>query len=105
MTAHTVELVRAWELELDLLEQHLAVGERLLEDPSAAQPEPWGVPDLGPMPESLLPRARHLLERQLRLRDSLARAVGANTRQRHFATRVTDATTAPAVPTYLDLHA
>lgn len=114
MTTAPTTGTRTWEAELTRLEADVAAAEALLTEPSSATAEltasatgdDWAPPsDLGPIPDSLLLRAQEVLERQLRVTESLKRAQTANTRQRGFAARVTDATATRATPAYLDVNA
>lgn len=70
----------AWSDALAALELDLTRAEHLLADPTRAADVPtrpaWVAPDLpGPIPESLVPRARAIADRQLRIAEALSRAV------------------------------
>lgn len=105
---------RTWDAELTRLEADVVAAEALLAEPPHATAEAadqvgteaWTPPtDLGPIPDSLLVRAQEVLERQLCVGAALKSAQAANTRQRGFAARVTDATVTRATPAYLDVSA
>ena len=95
-----------WTATLEQLEDDLRAYESLLDDPATPALAEWVAPDgLGPLPTALVPRPQAVLTKQQELRDRLATALSANTRQRGLAARITGATTSPSVPTYLDVTA
>jgi hypothetical protein len=70
----------AWSDALAALELDLTRAEQLLADPTRAAELPtrptWVAPELqGPMPAGLVPRARAIADRQLRVAEALSRAV------------------------------
>lgn len=106
------ESAPTWETVLDHLEADLAEADALLERP-AAEPDdlpvpsaPWAPPSgLGPLPDELTSRARQVLARQRDTTRRLTLAARSNEAQRGFASRVAEATHAPAGPAYLDVSA
>ena len=113
MSTSSPDTPHCWEQILSRLEIDVEAAERLLASPDHAtgpehQPAStvWTAPtDAGPVPDRLRPRAEDLLARQQRTAEALALSLAANNRQRDFAARVTGATAARAVPTYLDVQA
>lgn len=96
----------SWQDALDRLEAHAERAERLLQGLGAPDVVPWTPPaGLGPMPEEFLPRARLLLERQQKLMAAIPAVLADTRQQQRVADRVSDATTAPAGPVYLDVTA
>lgn len=96
----------SWVEALDRLEAHAERAERLLQGLGAPDIAPWTPPsDLGPMPEEFIPRARILLERQQKLMAAIPSVLADNRQQQRVADRVSDATTGPSAPVYLDVIA
>lgn len=101
--------VDAWSTALDDLELDLADTQALITALHNGKPHadvaatrPWRPPTgLGPLPESLVERARVVLERQLRVSQQLASAVAVNRRHSRAAAAIRSAET--AVPIYVDL--
>lgn len=97
----------AWSDALEALEIELAEAERMLALDHLAVVAPssaWVPPsDLPPLPAALADRARALLDRQLAVAESLARAAAQSRRHQ----RAVDAmrTAPPAPPVYVDTPA
>ena len=108
----TAHLVSAWERVLDRLERDVRLSERMLADLEAdleagrdAGLGTWTPPALdGPLPASLVDRARELEQRQAALREGLARAL-ADTRAGLARVRRTAFAEATCVPAYVDVSA
>ena len=95
-----------WREALDRLEAHADRAEQLIRGHAAPHEPPWQPPtDLGPIPDEFVPRARQLLARQQRLMSAIPALMADNHHQRKVATRVADATSAPAHPVNLDITA
>ena len=111
MSAHSIDPERparpvSWQEALDRLEAHADRAERMLQGLGATDIEPWTPPaDLGPMPLGFLPRARLLLERQQRLMAAMPSVLADLRQQQRVTDRVSEATTTPAPPVYLDVIA
>lgn len=102
MTTPSADPVEAWTAALDRLEEDLDRAARLIGDPGAEPLAAWSPPDLAPMPVEVLGRATALSRRQQDLARRLTAAMTANTRQRQYADKVSDATTSRMRPTYVD---
>jgi hypothetical protein len=99
-------LYALWESELDRLELDVLRAERLLKGLNALPAEPWDPPHApGQLPADLIPRAQHLLDRQVRARADLQRALASAQKQMAYGDRVTGATATQAEPVYLDVEA
>lgn len=105
-------MTASWEQALDALDAHVVRAEQIIagmlpEDSAGALGStPWSPPvGLGPLPAEFVFRARTLLERQERLIAAIPRVLAETDKQRRVAARVSDATTTPAVPVYLDVTA
>lgn len=95
-----------WREALDRLEAHADRAEELIRGHAAPDDVPWSAPeDIGPIPDEFVPRARQLLARQQRLMAAIPALITDTRRQQQVAGRVSEATTAPARPVYLDITA
>lgn len=95
-----------WETALDRLELDVIRAERMLDNVSVLELEPWDEPELeGPVPADLVDRALELRARQERTLTTLADQLGAIARQHAFAERVDRATGRTDQPVYLDVGA
>ena len=93
------DALSALELDVDLAEQMLALG-HLAQDP----PDPWAPPaGLGPMPLTLVDRARTLLDRQIAVARQVAEA--ADLSRRHSRAVEAMRTQPPSSPVYVDTPA
>ena len=96
----------AWGDALDALEIDLVLAEQMLtlDRIAADPPQRWAPPaNLGPLPATLLDRARALLDRQLEVSRRLSEAAAMSRRQLNAAAALR--TRAEAVPVYLDVPA
>lgn len=94
----------AWGDALDALEIDLALAEQMLtlDRIAADPPRRWAPPaNLGPMPASVVDRARALLDRQFEMSRRLSEAAALSRRQLNAATALR--TRSEAVPVYLDV--
>jgi hypothetical protein len=95
----------AWIAALDALELDVSTAEALLRDRSLPAPEPWTPPTLhGPLPQDLAPRARMLLDRQLRVSREIATAMLSAGREQRLAGQLLQPAGPPG-PAYLDIQA
>ncbi|MGH3497786.1 MAG: hypothetical protein ACRDP1_10015 [Nocardioidaceae bacterium] len=97
---------RAWVSALDALEQDVDDAERLLAANATPEPQVTWQPPLvhGPMPQDLLPRARLLLDRQLRACQDITGRMTHTRRQASLTGRLTSGAV-PKAPVFLDLRA
>ena len=96
----------AWEDALGALELDLALAEQMLVLGHIAQdpPDRWAPPvGLGPLPATLVDRARTLLDRQIAVARQVAEA--ADLSRRHSRAVQAMRTQPPAVPVYVDTQA
>lgn len=107
----TPETELTWATELDRLELELHQIERHQIDRTTGafdlQPVlSWEEPrDLGPVPPSLMPRARDILARQQQVAAGLNDALDRVGRQQRYTARVTQVVNAAQLPVYLDITA
>ncbi|MBA3782061.1 MAG: hypothetical protein H0X12_09460 [Nocardioides sp.] len=107
----TPETELTWATELDRLELELHQIERHQIDRTTGafdlQPVlSWVEPrDLGPIPPSLMPRARDILARQQQVAAGLSDALDRIARQQRYTARVTQVVNAAQLPVYLDITA
>ena len=96
-----------WECLLDRLELDVVRTEAMLDGHGAPDVEAWVPDEPGePMPASLLPRARQLLERQEHLREQLEARLDGLRSQQQFTLKVERAAGRPmAVPRFVDVSA
>ena len=96
----------AWEQALHRLEIDVAAAEALLtlDHIADSPPDPWAPPvGLGPLPLTLVDRARTLLDRQIEAGLRLSQAADLSRRHSRAAEAMRSA--APSVPVYLDTPA
>ncbi|WP_121253540.1 hypothetical protein [Nocardioides ferulae] len=109
MTALTPEerSLLNWECLLDRLELDVVRTEAMLDGHGAPEVDAWTPDEPGePMPSSLLPRARALLERQDHLREQLETRLEGLRGQQQFTLKVERAAGRPmAVPRFVDVSA
>jgi hypothetical protein len=89
----------ALEMDVDLAERMLAL-DHLADAPAAAWTPPTG---LGPLPTTLVDRARTLLDRQLEVARRLTEAADLN--RRHMRAAQAMRATGPSSPVYVDTPA
>jgi hypothetical protein len=100
----------AWAQALSTLEVDVATAEAMLNTDHLPNPDDvarlaaWRPPvDLGPLPASLLDRARALVARQQATAQAITRAMVVNRRHLHALASLT-APAAPARPVYIDVE-
>lgn len=96
----------AWEDALAALEVDVALAEQMLVLGHLAQdpPDPWAPPaGLGPLPATLVDRARALLDRQIDVARQVAQA--ADLSRRHSRAVQAMRTQPPSSPVYVDTPA
>ena len=96
-----------WECLLDRLELDVERTEAMLTQHGAPAVEYWQPTEDGePMPASLVPRARALVERQQQVREQLAARLDSLRTQQQFTHRVERTAGRPiAVPRFVDVSA
>ena len=109
MTTPATELTWATELDRLELELHQIERHQLDSTTGAFDLQPvlsWEEPrDLGPIPPSLVPRARDILARQRQVAAGLSDALDRVARQQRYTARVTQAVNTAQQPVYLDITA
>ncbi|MFC6288147.1 hypothetical protein ACFP3Q_13805 [Nocardioides sp. GCM10027113] len=101
----------AWVEILDRLERDVVAHERLLHTGNVFapfEPEPWIPPAVnGALPDSLLPRAQAIHQRQTKVKTELAKAMAAVRAKHRMADRAgrSGVAQAPATATYVDVSA
>lgn len=109
MTTPATELTWATELDRLELELHQIERHQLDSTTGAFDLQPvlsWEEPrDLGPIPPSLVPRARDILTRQRQVAAGLSDALDRVARQQRYTARVTQAVNVAQQPVYLDITA
>jgi hypothetical protein len=99
----------AWSDALTALELDVARAEALLLDGTYAREVPerptWVAPELsGPLPEGLRSRAEAIAARQLRVAESLSRAIAATRQELRLAERIQSDMVDRSTPAFLDAH-
>jgi hypothetical protein len=98
---------RMWAAALDALEADVAEVEELIRDDPHVRDfpvtDPWNPPaGLATLPLDLLPRADHILGRQIAATHAIALAIAANRRQAAMAARVEAGDQGAPGPAYVD---